>query len=148
VRISRALDTADVVIGAGGDTGIDAIAIIVNGALMTDAHQVQEMLDQDGYIEASFIFIQAERSAGFDGAKIGTFGDGATDFFSGKPEMDRNDQLKQNAAIMPAIYDRSAAFRKSHLAVCTTLRRVHGMTTKSSGASWRRDCRSKKHGNV
>jgi hypothetical protein len=111
-HFSRALDTVDVVIGAGGDTGIDAIAIIVNGALMTDVDQVQEMLDQNGYIEATFIFVQAERTAGFDGAKIGTFGNGVIDFFADTPKMDRNDRVKENAAIMAAIYDRSAAFRK------------------------------------
>jgi hypothetical protein len=95
-HFSRALDTADVVVGKGG---LDAIAIIVNGALITDVDQVQEMLDQNGYIEATFIFVQAERTAGFDGAKIGTIGNGAVDFFSDHPKMDRNERVKECAAI-------------------------------------------------
>jgi hypothetical protein len=86
---SRALDTTDVVVGEGGDTGVDAIAIIVNGALITDVDQVQEMLDQNGYLEATFIFVQAERSASFDGAKIGTVGNGLIDFFSDQPNPSR-----------------------------------------------------------
>ncbi len=104
-HFSRALDTSDVVVGKGGDTGLDAIAIIVNGALMTDVDQVQEMYDQNGYIEATFIFVQAERSSGFDGAKIETVGNGVVDFFSDHPKMDRNERVKECAAIMDAIYD-------------------------------------------
>jgi hypothetical protein len=111
-HFGRALTTSDVVVGKGGDTGVDAIAIIVNGALMTDVDQVQEMLDQNGYLEATFIFVQAERSASFDGAKIGTIGNGVVDFFSETPKMDRNDKVKDAAAIMTAVYDRSTDFRK------------------------------------
>jgi hypothetical protein len=111
-HFSRVLDTADVVVGKGGDTGIDAIAIIVNGALITDVDQVEEMREQNGYLEATFIFVQAERSASFDGAKIGTIGNGVLDFFSEHPKMDRNQEIKNAAGIMSAIYDRSAAFRK------------------------------------
>jgi hypothetical protein len=85
-HFSRALDTIDVVVGAGGDTGVDAIAVLVNGALMIDVDQVQEMLDQNGYVEATFIFVQSERTSGFDGAKIGTFGNGVIDFFADKPK--------------------------------------------------------------
>lgn len=111
-HFSRALDTADVVVGEGGDTGVDAIAIVVNGALITDVDQVQEMLEQNGYLEATFIFVQAERSASFEGAKIGTVGNGVVDFFSQEPKMDRNQQVSDAASIMAAIYDRGTAFRK------------------------------------
>jgi len=111
-HFGRSLDTSDVVVGEGGDTGVDAIAIIVNGALITDVDQVQEMLDQNGYLEATFIFVQAERSPSFDGAKIGTIGNGVMDFFSDNPKMDRNQKVSDAAAIMAAIYDRGIAFRK------------------------------------
>lgn len=111
-HFSRALETADVVVGNGGDTGLDAIAIIVNGNLVTDVDQVQELLDQNGYLEVGFIFVQAERSASFDGAKIGTIGNGVMDFFSDHPKMDRNQNVKDAAEIMNALYTRSASFRK------------------------------------
>lgn len=111
-HFSRTLDTKDVVVGKGGDTGLNSIAIIVNGALITDVDEVQEMLDQNGYLEATFIFVQTERTAGFDGAKIGTIGNGVVDFFSNTPKMDRNQDIKDAAEIMAAIYDRGAQFRK------------------------------------
>jgi hypothetical protein len=111
-HFSRALDTKDVVVGKGGDTGLDAIAVLVNGALIIDVDEVQEMLEQNGYLEATFIFVQAERTAGFDGAKIGTIGNGVVDFFSTTPKMDRNGDVKDAAEIMTAVFDRSATFRR------------------------------------
>ncbi len=108
---SRALDSNELVTGAGADTGIDAIAIIVNGALVTDVDVVQELLDQNAYLEVTFIFVQAERSASFDSAKIGTFSFGVMDFFSEAPKLPRNEKIKEAAAIVGAIYQRSTAFR-------------------------------------
>jgi hypothetical protein len=35
-HFSETFDTADIVVGSGGDTGIDGIAILVNGSLITD----------------------------------------------------------------------------------------------------------------
>ena len=109
---SRALDSSDLVTGAGGDTGLDAIAIIVNGALITDVDQVQELLEQNGYLEVTFIFIQAERSSSFEAAKIGTIGFGCLDFFSDTPKMPRNEQVSEAASIASAIYSHSSDFRK------------------------------------
>jgi AIPR protein len=122
-HFSRALDLKDVVIGDGGDTGIDAVAIIVNGALMTDVDQVQEMLDQNGYLEATFIFVQATRTGSFDGAKIANMGNGVEDFFRDAPKMVQNDDVKDTADIRKAIYDRASSFSRRpscHLYYVTT----------------------------
>jgi hypothetical protein len=82
--------------------------LLERAALITDVDQVQEMYDQNGYIEATFIFVQAERTAAFDGAKIGTVGNGVIDFFDDHPKMDRNEKVRECAAIASAIYERSA----------------------------------------
>src|SRR5580658_1683481 len=71
--LSESFDTSEVVFGAGGDTGIDAVAIIVNGALVTDPEIIEELAERNGFIDAAFIFVQAERSAGFETSKIGQF---------------------------------------------------------------------------
>ena len=42
-HLGETFDTRDVVTGAGGDTGIDAIAVIVNGAIVTDPELVEEL---------------------------------------------------------------------------------------------------------
>ena len=60
-----ALDTSEIVVGSGGDTGIDGIGIIINGSLVCDQSQIEECISNNGYLEVTFIFIQAERSSNF-----------------------------------------------------------------------------------
>ena len=109
---SRSFDPCDVVTGSGGDTGIDVIAIIVNNVLVTDVDTVASLADQNGYVEAVFIFVQAERSDNFDGSKIGDFGTGVRDFFSDKPKQKRNQKIKDAAEIMSAVYNHVGLFRR------------------------------------
>jgi len=121
---SETFDSGDVVTGAGADTGIDAIAILVNGALVTDLEALEEQADKVGSFDATFVFVQAERSPNFDGAKIGTFGVGVLDFFKDNPSLTRNEKVAELAAIMAALYKRSSKFRRGnpvcHLYYVTT----------------------------
>src|SRR5689334_18785670 len=68
-HLPESFDTADIATGSGGDTGIDAIGIVVNGTLVTDADLVGELADTNGYLDVTFVFVQAERSAAFEAAK-------------------------------------------------------------------------------
>jgi hypothetical protein len=45
---NETFDTADVVIGAGNDLGIDGIACIVNGTLVTDPEMIPELVQTNG----------------------------------------------------------------------------------------------------
>jgi AIPR protein len=108
-----AFHSSELVTGDGGDTGIDGIAIIVNNSLVTDVDDIQELLDTNGYLDVTFVFVQAERSSNFESAKIGTFGFGVRDFF-GSGKLVKNDQIKTLVAIMNALFDRSAKFTKGN----------------------------------
>ncbi|MBI2584621.1 MAG: AIPR family protein [Rhodospirillales bacterium] len=108
---TRTFDTAEIVVGAGGDTSIDSIAILVNGALVSDIDSVNELKERNNYIEASFIFVQAERSSSFDSAKIGNTGFGVEDFFKDKPTLVRNERIQETAAIAKAIFAHGNLFR-------------------------------------
>ena len=114
---------ADLVTGSGGDTGIDAIAIIVNNNLVTDVDTVEDLLALNGYLDVAFVFVQADRSPHFDSAKIGKFGFGVKDFF-GEGKLPRNDEIKNFVEIMDALYDKSGKFRPKnptcHLYYVTT----------------------------
>lgn len=112
-QYAETFDTEDIVTGAGGDTGIDGIAIIVNGSLVTDIETLEEQANQAGSLDAAFIFVQAERSPGFDAAKIGTFGFGVVDFFNEKPNLKRNDKVAA-ADIVAAILKRSSKFKRGN----------------------------------
>lgn len=108
---SRSFDTADIVVGGGDDTSIDSISIIVNGSLVNDIDDVTELAERNGYIEANFIFVQADRGASFASAKIGSFGFGVEDFFKEAPSLRRNQKIKDAAAIAKAIFDRGNLIR-------------------------------------
>lgn len=115
---SETFDTHDIIVrdsdGDGGsDTGLDGIAIIVNGHLITDIEELQEQ-SSAGYLDVSFLFIQAETSSSFDGAKIGTFGFGVVDFFRDKPQLTRNSKVTAATEIMKAIYDESPRFKRGN----------------------------------
>lgn len=108
---ARAFDTDDIVVGRGGDTSIDSIAIIVNGALVTDKDAIEELAERNGSLEVNFVFTQADRGEHFDSGKIGSFGFGVEDFFKDKPTLPRNVHVKEAAEIWAAILERGSLIR-------------------------------------
>ncbi len=108
---AETFDTADVLVGDA--TGIDGIAIIVNGNLINDTESLEEA-DALGDLDVTFIFIQADRGSSFDAAKIGNFGYAILDFFSDHPKLPRNDKVVKAASIMSAIYSRSSKFKRGN----------------------------------
>lgn len=112
--LTETIDTADLYTGAGGDTGIDAIAIIVNGVLVSDPELVLELADTNGYLDVTFVFVQAERSASFEAASIGTFGFGVLDFFKETPTLPRNEAVREAASVMSAVYALSPKFTRGN----------------------------------
>ena len=107
-------DPGDLVVGSGGDTGVDALAVLVNGVIADDPEIVAELADTNGFVDASFVFIQAERSPAFDSSKIGQFGFGVVDFFSETPKLPRNTAIKDAAKVMTAVYERSSKFTRGN----------------------------------
>jgi hypothetical protein len=101
-------DTADIVTGSGGDTGVDAIAILVNGSLVTDVESLEEHADLSGNFDVMFVFVQAERSS---------FGFGVRDFFEPRPKLVRNAMVESRAEIMDALYRLGTKFRPGNPAL-------------------------------
>ena len=111
---TKTFNTADVVVGKGGDTAIDAIAIIVNESLITDVEAFEEIAASSDTLEVTFIFVQADRGASFDGGKMNDFGYGVKDFFNPEPTLRRNQGIADAAAIMDAVYNKSGKFRRGN----------------------------------
>ena len=88
--------------------------MLVNGALVTDPELVAELAETNGFVDASFLFVQAERSATFDSQKIGQFGFGVVDYFSERPKLPRNEQIESAAEIMAAVYKHSSKFTRGN----------------------------------
>jgi hypothetical protein len=96
----------DLITGGGNDTGVDGLAILVNGSLVTSVEEIDDLLETNGYIEAAFVFVQGKAGANFDAGGIGTFATGVRDFFSETPQLPRNDAIANAVAIQSAIYDK------------------------------------------
>lgn len=108
----RSFLPSDAITGGGADTGIDAIATIVNGVLVFDVDMVHELLEQNGSLEVVFVFVQAEQSSSFSCDKIRSFGAGVMDFFSSDPSLPRNQNISDAYEVMDALYRESASFSK------------------------------------
>jgi hypothetical protein len=112
---SESFDTADIVTGAGGgDTAIDAVAILVNETLVTDIDSFNEIAANVPTLDVTFVFVQAKRSAGFDGSTILRIGSGVMDFFSETPRLPRNEKITAAGEIMSAIYGQSIKFKRGN----------------------------------
>lgn len=109
---AETFDTADVVTGSGSDTGIDAVAITINGALAVDPDIVEELAQANGYLDVAFLFVQAERSSSFESAKIGQFSFGVLDFFKDQPALTQNTAIKDARLVMERVYAMSSRFKR------------------------------------
>ena len=111
-------DTTSIATGGGNDTGIDAIAVLVNGQLVADVDELDDVASS-GSLDVMFIFVQADRGANFEGAKIANFGFGLVDFFSNQPKLPRNSEIQGAAKIMAAVYERADKFRRGRPQCCS-----------------------------
>jgi hypothetical protein len=106
-------DTFDVedVSGPGDEVGIDGIAVLVNGALVTAPEQVADLAARNGYIEATFIFVSAKRSPSFAEAEVGNIAMAVTDFFT-EAKLPRTDFLESYLEVKDAVYQSGALFSR------------------------------------
>ena len=103
----------DIIIGDGGDCGIDAVAIVVNGTFITSKEEIDDLLEMNKKLsEINFIFVQAKTSANFDYSDMGTFGVGVKDFFEIHPQMVRNDAVKEKSEIVEYIFSKATYIKK------------------------------------
>ncbi|OHB80733.1 MAG: hypothetical protein A2Z25_02920 [Planctomycetes bacterium RBG_16_55_9] len=111
---SESFASDDIAVGDGGDCGIDCISIIVNGCLVTHPEEIEDLADTNGYLDVTFVFVQAERSSSFDSAKLGQFGFGVVDFFSETPRLPQNESVLTAYRAMTEIFARSSLFKKGN----------------------------------
>ena len=104
---------SDIIIGEGGDCGIDSIAIIVNGNMVTSKEEIDDIIEVNKSLsDIKFIFLQAKTSAAFDYGEMGTFGTGVKDFFSEDPQMVRNESIIEKSEIIEYIFSKATMIKK------------------------------------
>lgn len=100
-------------IGNGNDTGIDGVAIIVNGNIVESIDEVEDLLEANGYLEVTYVMTQSKTSTGFSSSDINTFIFGVKDFFSDSPQLVRNQDIEKFSGISNYIYSQASFFRKN-----------------------------------
>lgn len=110
---NRTFETEAITIGSGSDTGIDGVAIIVNGHLVEDEEEVDDLLDSNGYLEVSYVFVQAKTSSNFNTAEMHQFYYGVQDFFSEEPQLPRNDDIKRVSELSDYILSFASEFKEN-----------------------------------
>lgn len=104
----------DIIIGEGGDCGIDSIAIIVNGNMVTSKEEIDDIIEVNKSLsDINFIFVQAKTSASFDYGEMGTFGAGVKDLFSEDPQMIRNEDIVEKNEIIEYIFSKAPMIKKN-----------------------------------
>lgn len=100
--------------GNGHDTGIDGIAIILNGILLSDLSEAEDVLENhDSNLEVDFIFIQSKTSSNFTSSELGNFLFGVEDFFADEPKLPRNENIDNFSKISNLIFDNAAKFKRN-----------------------------------
>lgn len=111
-RYDDTFDLNDLLTGAGGDCGIDAIAILCNGTIINSTDEVEDLIELNkGLAEVEFVFVQSKTSSTFSSSEIGTFGTGIKDFFSEQPRMVQNEEITEKKHIIDFIYSKASKMR-------------------------------------
>lgn len=110
-EFNKTFNFESVSIGSGNDTGIDGIAIIVNGQFVESIEEVKDLIVKNNFLEVEYIFTQAKTSSSFDGSDINTFLFGVSDFFSEDPKLVRNTDIQNYAEISNFIIDNAPLLR-------------------------------------
>lgn len=97
-------------IGGGGDGGIDAIAILVNGSIFYDQIELEDFIKNNEKINVQFIFIQSKTSPSFESGNILKFGHGIFDFFKEESSLVINDDMKKFKVMKEIIYRNARKF--------------------------------------
>ena len=109
---SETFAVEEVSCGGGQDTGIDGIAIVINGTLVSSVEEIEDLCEMNGYLDATFIFVQSKTASAFNASDIGTFFFGVKDFFSESPRLRRNEFISEMDTLQQYIYSRSGLMHK------------------------------------
>jgi hypothetical protein len=111
---SEEFNLDDIHTGEGGDMALDGIAILVNGNLIKDVDEINDLATSNKYIEAEFIFIQSKSASTFDGADIGNFLFGVRDIFNSTSTIPKSQKLKEKISLINALYEKPALFKRGN----------------------------------
>jgi AIPR protein len=105
-RSSFEIDSLDT--GGGGDGAIDGLAIIINGRLVTEVQELEDIVTGSEYLDCDVVFIQSKMSSKFESSEIGSFIFGIKDFISDDSKLVHNEEIKKLKDIWEAVIEKSS----------------------------------------
>lgn len=106
----RDFDVEALSVGGDGDTGIDGVAITVNGNIVQSEEEAEYLCSKGHVLDVSFTFIQSKNSARFKGDQVGTLIFGLKNFFDKTSSIPENEHIKELRAAKDRIYQHSINF--------------------------------------
>lgn len=91
--------------GRGGDLGIDGIMILVNGNVVTNEVEFEDIIGT-GTFKAKFIFVQAKTSDSFDSGEMLKMGNGVSIILSEKDKNTSNAKIGIYKKLINKIFDK------------------------------------------
>lgn len=122
---------------SGNDTGLDTIAIVVNGELITEVEEIDLLVDANKTLDVQYVFAQTEIATSFSTSKIGQISYGVRDFFAAKPTLSRNESVTNVAEISQKIMKNARLFRSGN-PTCTVYYNTGGRLQSDSDLEARR----------
>jgi AIPR protein len=130
---NKTFDVKAITVGAGADTGIDGLAIIVNGHLVEDTDEIDSLLESNGSLDVKYIFVQAKTSSNFDTKEMLAFYFGVSDFFSENPKLPRNDDIKKYSELSEYLLSKASQFNDNP--ICKTFYITTGVVNEDPNIS-------------
>lgn len=112
-EFNKSFDIQDTLTGSGDDTAIDGIAILANGQLIETKEDIDFLIENNGYLEVTYIFIQSKTSPKFEGSEINNFSFGVKDFFAETPKWRRNIEIQNFVEISEHILMLASHFKEN-----------------------------------
>lgn len=100
----RDFDFDKLSVGGSDDIGLDGAAFIVNGNIVQSPEEITYLLEKNGYLDVSFVFIQTKKSQKFKGDQVGTIVFGIKSFFDDVASIPENNEIKNLRLIKDEIY--------------------------------------------
>ncbi|MBX7140913.1 MAG: AIPR family protein [Chitinophagales bacterium] len=82
-------------VGGLGDTGIDGLAIKVNGLLIKSSEEIDDIVKKFRRANVEFIFLQSKYKDKFEASELNTFIAGVRNFLSATPAIPMNEKLQE-----------------------------------------------------
>lgn len=106
-----------ILVGGGGDGGLDAIAILVNGRPVVDEEGVEFLSNNLRRLDVEFVFVQAKTSTAFSASDIGNSGFGVEQFFAtllnATPRVQFRDEVQQLVDLTHYLYQHAIKMQEN-----------------------------------